>query len=117
MNKRKTGWEKEELAAEFMEENGYEILNRNYWCPFAELDIVAREGEYLCFAEVKYRSSERYGGCEGAVSMKKIRNICRCARYYMAKEKIPADIPIRFDVIFIIGEEIRLIRNAFSYTL
>lgn len=115
MNRRKMGREKEALAAEFMEKSGYKIISRNYWCPFSELDIVAKEGEYLCFVEVKYRSSDRYGGCEGTISMKKIRNICQCARYYMAKEKIPMDIPIRFDVILMVGDEIRLIKNSFSY--
>lgn len=115
MDKRKIGREKETTAVEFMQKNGYRILHRNYWCPFSELDIVAKEGEYLCFVEVKYRNTDWYGGAEGTISMKKIRNICQCARYYMAKEKIPADIPIRFDVIFIVGEKIRLIKNSFSY--
>ena len=116
MNRRKIGREQETLATEFVEKNGYRILNRNYWCPFSELDIVAKEGEYLCFVEVKYRKNDWYGGCEGAISMKKIRNMCQCARYYMAKENIPMDIPVRFGVILIVGEKLRLIKNAFSYT-
>ncbi|MCH5252309.1 MAG: YraN family protein [Lachnospiraceae bacterium] len=115
MNKRKTGWEKEQAAAEFLEGKGYEVLERNYWCTFSEVDIVAREGEYLCFLEIKYRKNDRYGGGEGTISMKKIRKICQCARYYMKEKKIPMDTPVRFDVVFIIGEQIRLIKNAFSY--
>ena len=115
MNRRRTGMEREGQAAAFLEERGYEILGRNYRCPSAEIDIVAREGEYLCFVEVKYRRGSRYGGVEGAISVEKMRRICTGARYYLAENRLRTDMPVRFDVVFILGEDITLIKNAFSY--
>lgn len=116
MNKRELGSEQEKRAAEFLREQGYEILQRNYHCRFAELDIVARGiGGYLCFIEVKYRKDRRYGAPEGVISYTKKRRICQGARFYMREKRIPEDTPIRFDVIIIVGNEIQLIQNAFDY--
>ena len=61
MNKRKTGTEYEELAARWLIEKGYEILEKNYRCRIGEIDLIARDGRYLVFVEVKYRSDEKAG--------------------------------------------------------
>lgn len=114
MNKRQVGREKEELACDFLKKKGYAILAVNYWCRYSEIDIVARDGESLVFVEVKYRKDDRCGGSSYAVSTKKMRNITRCARYYIYREKVPFDSPMRFDVIAIDGEKICHIINAFG---
>lgn len=114
MNKREVGSEKEKLACRYLEEKGYEIVATNYWCRSAELDIVARDGEVLVFVEVKYRKNREFGGGISAVSQKKIRNISRCARYYIYKETISPDMPMRFDVIALDGDEVTHIENAFE---
>ena len=54
-NTRKTGQEYEAMAAKYLEEKGYGILERNYRCPYGEIDIIAKDGSYLVFVEVKYR--------------------------------------------------------------
>ncbi len=56
-NKRQTGAAYEEQAARFLLEQGYQILERNYRCRQGEIDVIARDGSYLVFVEVKYRSS------------------------------------------------------------
>ena len=118
MNKRECGSEQEKKAAGYLKEQGYEILQRNYYCRFAELDIVARGMDgYLCFIEVKYRKNRRYGAPEGVVSYQKQRKICQGARFYMKEKRIPEETPIRFDVIVIIGDEIQLIQDAFDFIL
>ena len=53
----KTGAEYEQKAGAYLEEQGYEILEYNFRCRAGEIDIVARDGEYLVFCEVKYRAS------------------------------------------------------------
>ena len=115
MNRRQIGSEQENKAAQYLEEQGYKIEARNYWTRFAELDIVAREGDYLCFVEVKYRSSSRYGAPEGVITPLKMQRMGRAAMAYLRENGISPDTPMRFDVIFILQEEISLIRNAFSY--
>lgn len=120
MNKRKIGSEKEEIAAEYLREQGYEIVDRNYHCCFAEIDMIARElsdegTEYLCFVEVKYRDSDRYEAPEGVISYTKQRKISQGAAFYMREKRLFPDTPVRFDVVFMVGDDIQLIRNAFEF--
>ena len=120
MNKRKIGSEKEEEAAEYLQEQGYEIVDRNYHCRFSEIDIIAKElsdegTEYLCFVEVKYRDSDRYEAPEGVVSYGKQRKISQGAAFYLKEKRLLPDTPVRFDVVFMLGDEIQLIRNAFEF--
>ena len=60
-NKRRTGTEYERRAGAYLEERGYEILEYNFRCRMGEIDIIARDGEYLVFCEVKYRLDARSG--------------------------------------------------------
>ena len=115
MNKRQCGSEKEELAAAYLSGAGYLILEKNFRNRFGEIDIVAMEGRYLVFVEVKYRRDNRMGYPEEAVDRKKQRIICRVAEYYLIKNRKASDTPCRFDVVSIDGNEIRLYRNAFLF--
>ena len=49
MNKREVGSGKERIAAEYLQEQGYRILEMNYFCKAGEIDIIAEEDGYLCF--------------------------------------------------------------------
>ena len=71
----------EEKAAELLEKQGYFILERNYRCKQGEIDLIGKEGEYLCFIEVKYRSDLSYGSPLEAVTKAKQRKISRTALY------------------------------------
>lgn len=114
-NRRQTGALREDQAVHYLEKQGYEILERNYWCRFAELDIVAKEGEYLCFIEVKYRRNDQYEAPAGVISTAKMRKICRASQFYMKEKRILPDTPVRYDVVMMVGEELTLMRNAFFY--
>ncbi|MDO5702313.1 MAG: YraN family protein [Lachnospiraceae bacterium] len=115
INKRKVGSEYEELAAAYLESIGFRILKRNFRCRSGEVDIIAMDGGTLVFAEVKYRSTEHMGNPLETVNRKKQRRICRSAGYYMMIRHLPDDTPCRFDVIGILGRELRHVRNAFPY--
>lgn len=115
MNRRKIGNEKEGLACSYLKEQGFFILETNFWTRGGEIDIVAKEGGYLVFVEVKYRKSDRFGGSAYAISPKKIQSISRCALHYLKQRGVSPDSPIRFDAILIEGETISHIRNAFSF--
>jgi putative endonuclease len=114
LNQRQLGKEKEELACGYLRDKGYEIITCNYWCRGAELDIVAKDGEYLVFVEVKYRKDHSCGGSRYAVSPNKIRKIIQCARTYLYREGVPLDMPMRFDVIAIEGKKIWHFIHAFD---
>lgn len=114
-NKRKTGGRYEQIAAEFLRQNGFRILEQNFFTRFGEIDIVAREQDYLCFVEVKYRTGYKYGYAAEAVNYTKQRTICRVAMVYMKARRLAPTTPVRFDVVTIQGDDIRLFRNAFSF--
>lgn len=113
MNKRQTGACYERKAAEYLEKSGYRILEMNYRCRIGEIDIVASDGKYVVFCEVKYRSGSRAGNPLEAVDLRKQRVIFRCGEYYLAEHRMH-DVPCRFDVIGIEGQKIIHIKDAFA---
>lgn len=115
MNKRKIGQEKEAYAADFLKKQGYQILETNYRCRFGEVDIIASDGTYVVFVEVKYRSQIKNGFPEEAVTGKKQKIISKVAVWYLTNKGWSTNMPCRFDVIAICGEEIRWHQDAFPY--
>lgn len=115
-NKRKIGAEKEEQAVSFLIEKGFRILDRNFYFQGGELDIVAKDKEYLVFVEVKYRKNTVYGFPEEAITAGKQKKLVLGAKKYMYEHKISYEVPCRFDVISICGDEIVWIENAFCLT-
>lgn len=113
-NNRETGTGYEKTAGKYLEESGYQILEYNFRCRTGEIDIIAKDGEYLVFCEVKYRRTDEKGHPLEAVSVPKQRKISRCAAVYTAQKKL-YDMPCRFDVVGILGEEMILVRNAFDF--
>ena len=117
VNKRKTGAHYEEIAAAELGKRGYRILTRNFYSRAGEIDIVAREGGYLVFVEVKYRTKKSSGTPEEAVGHSKQVRICRAALYYITRFRIPQDTPMRFDVVAVEPDEIRVVQNAFDFIM
>ena len=115
MNKRRLGNEKEALAAGFREAQGYQIIQKNFYCRQGEIDLIARDGEYLVFVEVKYRVDTSRGWAAQAVDIRKQRRISRAAGYYLYREKMGTDQACRFDVVAIDGDRITLYKHAFPY--
>ncbi|MBE5905752.1 MAG: YraN family protein [Lachnospiraceae bacterium] len=113
MNKRQMGKQKEALAAKLLSLNGYEVIAFNYRCRVGEVDVIAKEGGYLVFVEVKYRSSLRYGEPQLAVDCRKQKKIKEVMRWYCYHEQV-GEASIRFDVVAILGDKFQIIKNAFA---
>lgn len=113
-NNRKVGSTYERLAGEYLEKQGYQILEYNFRYRQGEIDIIAKDGDYLVFCEVKYRKDTNNGHPLEAVDFKKQKVISKCARYYVTIHKL-GNVACRFDVIGILNEKITLIKNAFEY--
>ncbi|MBS6196213.1 MAG: YraN family protein [Clostridiales bacterium] len=116
MNKRKTGQEQEQRAAEFLEGLGYRVIRRNYRCRAGEIDLIAEHKGCLVFIEVKYRKQNFAGYAEEAVDLRKQRQISKVAAWYLAEQELNMDTPCRFDVAAVTPEEIRVYEDAFFYT-
>ncbi len=111
----------EEYAAKHLAENGYHILCRNYKTKIAEVDIIAADGNTLCFIEVKTRRSRSFGPASEAVDFRKREKLILGARCYLTSK--PRYSNYRFDVVEVYGtvgdmgfsvEEINIIKNAFE---
>lgn len=114
MNKRETGTTYEQKAAEYLKACGYQILEANYRCRAGEIDLIAAEGGYLVFVEVKYRGSTYNGSGLEAVNKRKQQKILKAAQWYVMEHGISEEMPQRFDVLAYLEEEITLIQDAFQ---
>lgn len=111
-DKKEIGFIYEEKAAEYLANHKVDILEKNYRCRRAEIDIIGMDRDTLVFFEVKYRSGAGMGDPLEAVNRRKRAKIRNAAIHYCAQHQV-YDIPMRFDCIGIIGKEINWIKNAF----
>jgi putative endonuclease len=102
-NNKSVGNEGEEIAAGFLRNSGYEIIERNYRFHKGEIDIVAKDNEtnYLVFVEVKSRKSLEYGEPEHAITPAKTKQLKRMANYYILDNHVK-NTDCRLDVITVL---------------
>ena len=90
----------EDFAVEYLEGKGYEIIERNFNTRLGEIDIVAKDGKYIAFIEVKSRADDCMYAPRQAVTRAKQRKICKAAMLYELKKGLNGQP--RFDVFEII---------------
>lgn len=88
----------EELATQYLNNNGYKILERNFRGNKGEIDIIATEENQIIFVEVKARTNFKYGRPAEAVTKQKQIHIEKTAEYYVLKNKMEHK-SMRFDVV------------------
>ena len=107
----------EELAVDFLQKAGYEILETNWTFQKAEVDIIALKDEVLAIIEVKTRSSIEFGSPQDFVKPKKINLLVKAINEYVITNDL--DATVRFDIVAIYKEnkefKIDHIEDAFYY--
>ncbi len=108
----------EQLAADYLSRNGYEILKRNYYYDKAEIDIIAQKEENtLVVVEVKTRNSDYFGDPQDFVTPSKIKLLVKAANEYVVSKDL--DVEVQFDIISVIKnktiEKIEHFKNAFYH--
>jgi putative endonuclease len=98
-DKIKKGKEGEDLAARFLINKGFEIIERNYRHKRSEIDLIVKKDNWLVFVEVKLRSSDAYGYPEDFVDYKKARNIVDGAEQYTYENNWQGNV--RYDIVSI----------------
>ncbi|WP_396172274.1 YraN family protein [Flavobacterium sp.] len=93
------GKEGEKLAVEFLQNDGYEILETNWTFQKAEVDIIAQKENILAIVEVKTRSSIDFGLPQDFVKPKKIQLLVKAVNEYVVQNEL--DVEVRFDIIAI----------------
>jgi len=118
----------EELAARFLQKEGYHLVATNFKTPVGrdrrgaqvtgEIDLIALDADVLCFVEVKTRSSDDFASPLAAVNLRKQRQIIRAARMYRKIFRLQS-IKVRYDIISIVLPQnsrptIELFKNYFN---
>ena len=107
----------EELAVEYLQKNGYEVIETNWVFQKAEVDIIARKDAVLAIVEVKTRSSIDFGLPQDFVKPKKIQLLVKAVNEYVISNDL--DLNVRFDIIAISKEDkefsIEHIEDAFFH--
>jgi putative endonuclease len=112
---RDTGRHGEDLAHRHLRANGFVVVARNWRPPQGggEIDIIAREGEWLVFVEVKTRLSGEWSTPLRDIDLQKIQNLRRAARDYIRRANADESL-VRFDAISVTGRTIDHLRDAFA---
>ncbi|WP_373057675.1 YraN family protein [Zunongwangia sp. H14] len=107
----------EDLAAEFLQRNGYTILTRNFRYQKAEVDIIARTDKELIAVEVKTRSTPDFGDPQEFVKQKQIQQLLKAVDHFVEEQEL--DLEVRFDIVAIIknkaGTKIEHLKDAFYH--
>lgn len=96
-----SGQQAEDLALNFLKQQGLNSVVRNYQCRTGEIDLIMREGQQLVFVEVRYRNNARFGSAAESVNVTKQQKLISCARHYLAREIDGQPPACRFDVVAI----------------
>lgn len=118
-SRQECGRRAEQLAAQFLRDQGLQILERNYRRRLGELDIVARGEGVLVVAEVRSRATAAFGGAAASVGWRKRQRITRAASALLQQHPEFARLAVRFDVL-IVGDplsptpRIEWLRHAFE---
>ena len=111
-----TGKLGEHFTAEYLQNKGYEIVEMNYKCRFGEIDIIAKNRQYLAFVEVKTRKADGLTHPFEAITPSKRAKVIKTAQYYLMR--YPTALQPRFDAAAVFTtdgrlKEISYIENAF----
>ena len=108
----------EDIAAQYLINQGLKLLDRNAHCRFGEIDLIGLDKEILTFIEVRYRKNEQYLAVIETIDQHKCRKIIISSEYYLSQHNNYRSYQCRYDVIAITGEldkpVIEWIKNAFQ---
>jgi putative endonuclease len=116
MKRKTTGLIGEKLAADFLGKQGYKIITGNYRCKEGEVDIIAEDGDFLVFVEVRTKTSRAFGSPEESVTERKKEHLRNAAARYLESQNITQ--PWRIDFVAVeldrngSTRRIELIKNA-----
>jgi putative endonuclease len=91
----------EDLAAAFLRQKGYVIIERDWRLGHRDIDLIALDGDTMVFVEVKTRRNRVFGSPEEAVGYRKLRNLRSAIDFYVKSRRI--NYELRFDIVSIVG--------------
>lgn len=118
LNRKNKGLFFEQLALDWLKENGLTLVQQNFHCRFGEIDLIMSEQNTLCFVEVKFRKDNAFGGTAYSIPYTKQQKITKAALTFISQHKKYQQHDFRFDALFIQPDQqqqnkIEWIQNAF----
>ena len=110
----KIGAKYEQLACEYLKQQGLQHKQSNYRCKMGEIDLVMLDGDTIVFVEVKYRKTAQFGHSAEMVSKAKLIRLAKTIKHYLQQHQLNEAIsPVRFDVVTILAskENIHWLKN------
>jgi putative endonuclease len=109
------GAQAEQLAAQYLQQQGLKLIVQNYRGRFGEIDLIMQDGATLVFIEVRLRRNGGFGGAAASIDAHKQKRIIRTAQQYLAN--LARTPPCRFDAMLlddVKGENLQWLKNAFD---
>lgn len=113
MNER--GQQAERWAAQYLQQQGLQLVAQNYRGRFGEIDLIMRDGETLVFVEVRLRRNADFGGAAASIGVQKQQRIIRTAQQYLST--LSRTPPCRFDAVLLSEtseRDLQWLKNAFD---
>ncbi|MCW8955307.1 MAG: YraN family protein [Gammaproteobacteria bacterium] len=111
-----TGQQAEQLACDYLQQQGLSLVERNYYCRLGEIDLIMQHQTSLVFIEVRYRKNNLFGGAAESITAKKQHKLQKTALHYIQQHKTRQNT--RFDVVAITGQgpqqTLEWIQNVFQ---
>lgn len=102
--RQKVGQMGEQAARDYLEKQGYSIIETNYRCKLGEIDIIARDGEMVVIVEVRTKTGLAFGRPEESINRDKARKLNRLALQYI-QANYHREISSRIDLIAVMIEK------------
>lgn len=110
------GEKAERYAEKYLKRRGFKLLKRNYRTAQGEIDLICKYRKGIVFVEVRSKKDTHFGTPEETIDLKKQRRCRLAAEHYLMVHQL-LDVPCRFDVIALVGEnrrwEVKHYKNAF----
>lgn len=105
-----TGLAGEDQALAYLQQQGLQLLERNFRCKGGEIDLIMQDGKVLVFVEVRVRSDGKFGGAAASVGSAKQKRLIIAAQVYLQRHTMPPSC--RFDVIAFDDKKMTWLKNA-----
>lgn len=105
----------EKQACDFLISQGLTVIERNFRCYYGEIDLIMKDDKTLVFVEVRYRKNAKFGSALESVTRSKQQKLISAAEIYLNTLQNEELMPMRFDVVGILGDgELQWVKNAFD---
>lgn len=117
-SKSETGENAENAACQYLQQQGLKLIERNYFCPRGEIDLIMKDANTTIFVEVRYRRNIRFGSGAESVDWRKQEKLLATAAHYLQSHPKAAKGACRFDVVSLTEQDhqpkIEWINDAFQ---